>query len=372
MAVRKRTWKTSKGEQREAWLVDYYANGERHVEQFERKGEADSRAAEIKVDQDKGVHVPTSKSMTVAEAGKAWIDNAKALDLQRATVYEYQLRLNHILPKLGTVKLCDLTFEMVQAFQNSFKTRATGRKVLGALSAILKEARAPRNPARELLEVRAGRRTKADQKSPLEVGVDIPRPNEINALVAAAGPRWQVFILVAAMTGLRASELRGLRWSDVDLDKGLVHVRQRADCYNVMDLPKSKAGQRSVPIGPFVINRLREWRLQSKFELVFANSAGHATHHTNILKRGINPAFKKAGLPYSGLHCLRHFFCSLKISEGMNIKGVQTIMGHASAMMTLDRYGHLFPKEIDRDALAASETAIFGQQHNSNIRLVSR
>jgi integrase len=372
MAVRKRTWKTSKGEQREAWLVDYYCNGERHVKQFERKGDAVAAAAEIKVDQDKGLHVPTSKSMTVAEAGKAWIESAETHQLQKATIEEYKLRLKHILPKLGPIRLCDLSFEAVQAFQNSFKSRATSRRVMGALNSILKEQRVARNPVRDLLESRAGRRTKADQERKLEVGVDIPRQEEIAAIVAAAEPRWQVFILVAAFTGLRASELRGLRWGDVDLDKGEIHVRQRADRYCVQDKPKSRAGQRSVPIGPLVVNRLREWRLQSKHELVFANGAGSADHLTNILKRGVNPAFKAAGLPYRGLHAFRHFFASWCIDRGWQPKVIQTVMGHTSIVMTFDRYGHLFPKQIDAAELAAAELAIMGQQHNSNIRLVSR
>jgi integrase len=57
--------------------------------------------------------------------------------------------------------------------------------------------------------------------------------------------RWRPLIITAAFTGLRASELRGLRWSDVDLEEGRIHVRQRADRYHEMGMPKSGAGQRA-------------------------------------------------------------------------------------------------------------------------------
>jgi integrase len=74
MSVRKRQWITRKGEQREAWIVDYAdGQGERHIETFERKKDADARAAQVKVDVGKGVHVAPNKSPTVAQAGAKWL-----------------------------------------------------------------------------------------------------------------------------------------------------------------------------------------------------------------------------------------------------------------------------------------------------------
>jgi len=67
MSVRKRKWTTRKGEAREAWIVDYTANGSRHIETFERKKDADAREAQVTVDVGKGVHTAASKSMTVAQ-----------------------------------------------------------------------------------------------------------------------------------------------------------------------------------------------------------------------------------------------------------------------------------------------------------------
>ena len=73
--------------------------------------------------------------------------------------------------------------------------------------------------------------------------------------------RWRPLILTAIFTGLRASELRGLRWADVDFERGELHVRQRADCFNAIGRPKSESGERTVPLPPMLVNTLREHRL---------------------------------------------------------------------------------------------------------------
>ena len=98
------------------------------------------------------------------------------------------------------------------------------------------------------------------------------------------------------MTGLRASELRGLHWADVDLKKAELHVRQRADRYGVIGAPKSKAGQRTIPLGPQVVNTLREWKLACRSgELVFPTRNGRVEHHPDLARK-IQPVLKAAGL----------------------------------------------------------------------------
>src|SRR5271166_3247404 len=87
-----------------------------------------------------------------------------------------------------------------------------------------------------------------------------PTREEIKGIVRAAEGRWRPLLLTAIFTGLRASELRGLRWEDVDFEKRELHVRQRADRYNAIGKPKSEAGERTVPLTPMVLSTLREWK----------------------------------------------------------------------------------------------------------------
>src|SRR5262249_46286682 len=90
--------------------------------------------------------------------------------------------------------------------------------------------------------LRKNRRSRrADGNGKLKVGINIPSPDEIRAIIAKLfGPR-RPLLLTAIFTGLRASELRGLRWADIDLKRGELHVRQRADRYGKIGRPKSEA-----------------------------------------------------------------------------------------------------------------------------------
>jgi integrase len=169
---------------------------------------------------------------------------------------------------------------------------------------------------------------------------------------------------------LRASELRALRWSDINLKHHELHVRQRADRYNTMGRPKSAAGERTIPIPPILANTLKEHRLASEHDLVFANGRGNVENWANIVNRGFHPAQIKAGVvtkddkpKYTGLHALRHFYASWCINRRADgglelpLKVVQARLGHASISMTADTYGHLFPRGDDGVELAAAERA---------------
>jgi integrase len=170
--------------------------------------------------------------------------------------------------------------------------------------------------------------------------------------------------------------LRGLRWNDVDLKRGELHVRQRADRYNKMGPPKSEAGTRTIPLLPMVVNALREHKLTCKHsaaDLVFPSKTGHIIGHSNLVKFVWKPLQVTAEVTtssgrakYPGLHALRHFYASWCINRradgGLELppKVVQERMGHASITMTMDVYGHLFPRGDDGAELAAAEQAFLG------------
>ena len=77
-------------------------------------------------------------------------------------------------------------------------------------------------------------------------GVDFPSRAELKAMIENSTGRWRPFIVTAIFTGMRASELRGLAWANVDLEEELIHVRQRADAWRRIGPPKSKAGARDI------------------------------------------------------------------------------------------------------------------------------
>jgi integrase len=212
--------------------------------------------------------------------------------------YRQHLEL-HIIPLIGAVKLPRLTAPMVRAFEDELsidRSPAMVRKARVSLSAILADAQerglVAQNVVRALRARRRGKEARADkrQKGKLKVGVDIPSPDEIRAIIAVLDGRRRPLILTAIFTGLRASELRGLTWADVDLERGELHVRQRADCFNAIGRPKSEAGERVAPLLPLLVSTLRAHRLacpKGKLDLVFPSGSGNVESHSNIVQRGL-------------------------------------------------------------------------------------
>jgi integrase len=369
----------------EAWVVDYVdQRGHRHIKTFGRRKDADAYHATVTVDVRRGIHLPDSESITVAEAGRLWLESSDGAGLERTTLDGYRQRLDfHIAPLLGAVKLSQLTVPMVRHFEDRLrKTRSPAmvRIVLGALGAILTDAQerglVSQNVARGLRARRQrGKERRADkrQRGKLQIGVDIPSSDEVRTIIAHLEGRWRPLLLTAIFTGLRASELRGLRWIDVDLKHNELHVRQRADYYRTIGAPKSEAGVRTIPLAPMLANRLREWKLicpKGELGLVFPNGVGRIESHANIRNRGLIPVQIAASVTttdgkakYPGLHSLRHFYASWCINRRVDgglelpLKIVQARLGHASVQMTADRYGHLFPRGDDGAELAAAEQA---------------
>jgi integrase len=403
MSVRKRKWMTRAGVEKEAWIVDYAdQQGTRRLKTFKRKKDADAFASSTHVEVREGTHVADRATVTVKEAAENWIKSGEAAELEKATLAQYRQHVDlHIVPFIGRTKISQLSVSVVRAFQDRLReegrSAAMVKRVTGSLGSILADAHdrglVTRNAVREMArrqprgKQRQGERRR---KARLQPGVDIPTPAEIAAMLHAVKGRWRSLLIAAVYTGLRASELRGLRWSDVDLAEGKIHVRQRADRYHVIGMPKSDAGQRTIPIGPFVVNTLKEWKLacpKGDLDLVFPTGAGAVEGHPNIIRRGLIPPQMAAGITtpvldeagksklddkgtpivqakYTGLHALRHFFASWCINRrqdgGRELppKTVQHLMGHSSITMTMDTYGHLFPASDDGKALAEAETAL--------------
>ena len=131
---------------------------------------------------------------------------------------------------------------------------------------------------------------------------------------------------MAIFTGLRAGELRALKWQDVDLSNGVLHVRRSADKYGtIRDMAKSKAGTRTVPLPPSLVTTLKEWKLACQpntLDLVFPGRYGRVMGQWALAEGGLIPAMLRAGLlnaegspKYSGMHSLRHFFVSWCINR---------------------------------------------------------
>lgn len=394
MSVRKRTWTGPDGKPKEGWQADYTdAAGKRRRKMFARKKEADAFLTTAKGEVRDGTHVVDSETVTIEEAGKLWItsgevgtDDSPPLERTSLDQRRQHLRL-HIVPFLGSVRLNKLTSAGIRDFQD--KLRAEGRSAamvrrvtvsLGSIYADAQErALTVRNPVHERARAKSKSRAAPRSKPRLEVGVDIPTSGEIKLLLGAVSGRWRPLIVTMIFTGMRASEARGLRWVDVDLDNHLIRISQRADRYRDIGAPKSAAGQRTIPATPMVVNTLKEWKLacpKGEKGLVFPNTEGGVEFHQNMLQRGLWPAWIAAGVTvgegddvkpkYPGFHALRHWYASWLINRKadggleLSLKAVQQRLGHSTAQVTLDTYAHLFPATDEKAAMAEAEKHLFG------------
>jgi hypothetical protein len=239
--VRKRTWSTKTGT-KTGYIADCFApdkdgNLKRHIKTFKTRREARVWLAQAVVEIKQGIHTPPSTSITVREAGAAWIAKAAADGLERSTVRQYEQHLAHLLPLIGPTKLSALTPAGVMNLRSHLisdgRSQVMADRLISSLGSILSEAmslgQVSRNAARDATrnDRRRSRVEKRHKRRP-EVGVDIPTKDEINRLIQHAGTL-RALLVTAIFSGLRASELRGLPWDAVDFDRGTVTVKQRAD-----------------------------------------------------------------------------------------------------------------------------------------------
>lgn len=364
------------------WLASYTdGGGARRFKQFPTRKEADAFLVQARNQVAQGVHTPDSVSPTVAEAAELWIQRCERDKLEATTLRQYRAHIRlHIVPRIGATKLSKITAPGVNAFTDQLlkdgRSPEMCRRVLVSLSAIVTEAQ--RRGLVTVNNVRSASPLKRSKRD--DVRPEMPTKAELKAIIEHTPDRSRPLILTAIFTGLRGSELRGLLWDDIDLKRGVLSVRRRADRFNKFGPPKSKAGTRDIPLSPTLLLTLKAWKLAcpiGKLGLVFPTGAGGVETHGNILNRVFWPIQVAAGVSVLvdgtdkdgkpikvpdakfSLHALRHAAAALWIEQGLSPKRVQSLMGHASIQQTFDQYGYLFEAREDEAAkLAAVETGL--------------
>ncbi|MFS8125049.1 site-specific integrase [Rhizobium sp. BR 250] len=377
--VSKRTWTTASGEKREAWRLSYTdTKGDRHKEQFATKKLAEARLKDVMAQSASGTLLADAKGATVADAVKLYCDHLDSLLVANKKTRMYvtntkrQLEmwiLGDLPPEkpplkgLGKVKLIHATTGVFQDHADMLERYGLSivliRRVMGSMTRCMDHAR-----RKDMVAVNSAKGTRVESvRGEDNERVTPPAKAELSAVLKAAKelpPAWSkqpvavpLRIEFAARTGLRASEQWALQWKHIDLEKGAISVLQSVDAFGKIDVTKTKAGTRTVPMGKALIADLKQWRTETLYpgddDYVFPDARGGFTRHTNFVKRIWNPLLKTAGVE-TGWHGLRHFAISTWIESGMPVKAIQTLAGHASYHITLNRYGHMFPSE-DHNAI---------------------
>lgn len=304
---------------------------------------------------ERGSYVEPSK-LTLGEWLDQWLrvkeqEGAPITSLER---YEGDCRL-YIKPKLGGIPIQRLNAATIEKFYLEYleagyapnTVRAIHRTLNAALNHAVRRRVIPFNPAK---------------------GVTIPRqkrniehltPEQARQLLAAAKDTpLYIAVLLGLHTGMRIGEILGLTWDAVDLDAGVLMVRQEAVKTRkgmVLKPPKTRTSVRSIQLGPFVVQALRahrkaqaEQRLAAGADwqdhnLVFCGDRGQILRPDSVNKR-LQRLMKAAGLPPMTTHkAFRHTAASLMLRQGIHPKIVSERLGHASVGITLDLYSHVAP-----------------------------
>ena len=268
MSVRRRTWTNRDGSPSEAWVVDYVdQHGDRHLKTFAKKRDADAHHAIVAADVAAGPTPPTARASPSPRPPSYGSKAGEAAGLERSTLAATAARRAATSrPILGALRLSQLTVPVVRVSRtgcaatrsppwcakcsarsaaSSPTRRSAGwwRRTSCAACGLAGCAGKSDAPTRER-QAQCRRRYPVTRRD--------PRDHRL------LDGRCRPLLLTAIFTGLRASELRGLRWNDVDLKRGELHVRQRADRYGKIGAPKSEAGERTVPLPPMLVNALRD------------------------------------------------------------------------------------------------------------------
>src|SRR5215212_10030441 len=305
-------------------------------------------------DRDSGLIFDAGK-VTVGNYLDRWLADSVKGTVRTSTYERHEeiVRL-HIKPSLGRVGLKKLTPAHVRGLYNekldSGLAPATVRKIHSTLHKALSQAVSDGIVPRNAAHMKAPRPTPEEMR-PLSEG-------EARAFLDAAtqsGERFAALYVLAITTGLRRGELLGLRWDDVDLERGTLRVGRalvREGGRHTLGETKSRRGRRQVNLTARTVSALKAHRkrqLQERIKLtglyedrglIFATSVGTPVNPENLVKRSFKPLLKGTGLPEIRFHDLRHTCATLLLGRGVHPKLVQELLGHANIAMTLDTYSH--------------------------------
>ena len=327
--------------------------GHRHSATFATRKQAKAFLAATLTDLERGHWLDPRGGQTLfADWAARWLA-ARMTRPSTAASDEGRLR-NHLLPHFGQLALKDITPLTVR----SFIARLSGtlgpktvRNVHALLSTVLRDAVLEglllSNPC-------TGVRLPVDTRSEAV----FLSPAQIERLVEAIAPPYRTLVLTAAGTGMRWGELAGLPRIRLDLLRRRLEVAQTlVDVNGVLSFgePKTPQSRRYVSLPPTLVRALAQHLDGHTGELVFTNEHGSPLRRSNFHARVWRPAVAAAGLsPAPRFHDLRHSHVAMLIAAGVPLKAIQHRLGHASIVMTMDRYGHLLA-DVDEDLLSGLE-----------------
>jgi integrase len=315
---------------------EYEVNGRIRYIYGRDEGEVVDRVAEAIKNRDVGID---SENVTVGGYLDQWLVAIKdTVRIGTWKQYEMIARL-HIKPTLGGVKLDKLNALQIQSFYRQRLDAGLSPRRVQYVHVTIRKA------LKDAVRWRLVPYNVADAVTP-------PRPanpeitslsaEQVKVLLAAThGDRLEALYTLAVTTGMRIGEMFGLKWSDVDLEAGTLQVRRTVAADGAVNPPKTSRGRRTIRLSKLAIRTLKQHPRTA--EWVFASAAGTSIGICNFHKNSWRPLLKRAGLPHTRVHNLRHTAATLMLARGVQVKVVSEMLGHADVSTTLSIYAHVLP-----------------------------
>ncbi len=333
--------------------------GRQRSETFTRKADAERYLREMQVEIERGRWIdPAGADLALAVWADEFLSLARRLSPSTQDTYRRDLK-RYILPRFGDYRIGRLPAGEIENWLNDEIAAGLApssvhrhyRTLRRVLQVAVEKEKLPSNPCDRVQPPRVPKREMVFLT--WEQAVD---------LAEAVGERYRALIYLAVDSGMRWSELVGLRRAKVDLHRRKVRVTEQLIRLEsgewLRKETKTAAGVRSITISPETakilaahIERYVEPALDA---LVFSNSAGRPLMSSSFWQHHFQPALRAAGLACR-FHDLRHTSVALAIAEGAHPKAIQARMGHSSINVTLDRYGHLLPELDEAIAMGFGE-----------------
>ncbi|WP_413790609.1 tyrosine-type recombinase/integrase [Bacillus thuringiensis] len=321
--------------------------------EFTSKKEAENALTMLLSEVHTGTYVEPSK-LSYGEYLQDWFNTKKhSVGIQTAKVLKGYLN-SRIIPSLGNIKLAKLTSLHMQNYVNSLRDDGLKR---GTIEKIIKIIRNSLEHAidLELITKNVAAKTKLPKADKEELTVW----NEYEVqlfLRVAQDSRYAIVFHMALVAGMRQGELLGLRWKDVDLEKGHLTISQTLshDGKTFLLGGKTKSSLRKILLPASTIAKLKKHRavvLKEKLsqgeeyqdnDLVMCTPSGTPINPANV-RRSLNALIQKAAVPKIRFHDLRHTHATLLLAKGVNVKVISERLGHSNIKITLDTYSHVLP-----------------------------
>lgn len=324
--------------------------GRQRSKTFKRKTDATRFSSTVEADKLRGDYLdPRLARLTIAEWADRWYATLTQAPKTRE-VYEGHLR-NWVLPALGDVPVANVDRAQVRGFVADIRNEGRSQgtvdgcvKVLRLVLGFALDAGAIKSNPASRLKLERQQRQEMHFLTEQEV---------VRLAGAMPNPMFATLVLFAAWTGMRAGEVEALRVKRFDFKRSRVEVAEslgEARDGSLRFGPTKTNSRRSVPIAPFLLERLAPTIARlSDDDLVFRSPEGGPIRHHNFYGRAFKPGLSLAGLdPSVRFHDLRHTCAAWLIDSGAHVRAVMEWLGHSSPSVTLGTYGHLFPSLTER------------------------